>query len=127
MTFRQYIFSMIAGTLLSLIGWAIVITSIDPLTAGFFGFTLFYLSAFVSSVGMLAVFGLLLRVYVIKRKLLLSKQVAIATRQSLLLSAVLTGALMLQSARILTWWNSFFLVGGLTMIEFFVISLRRRN
>lgn len=117
---------MIAGTILALIGWAIVITSIDPLTAGFFGFVLFYLSAFVSSVGCLAIFGLLLRVYVIRRKLLMTKQVAIATRQSVLLSAVLVGALMLQSARILTWWNSFFLVGGLTMIEFFVISLRRR-
>lgn len=126
MTFKQYILSMIAGTLLSMVGWAIVITSIDPLNAGFFGFILFYLSAFVSSVGLLAIFGLILRVYVIKRKLLLSKHVAIATRQSILLSAVLTGALMLQSSRILTWWNSFFLVGGLTMIEFFVISLRRR-
>jgi len=127
MTFKQYIFSMIAGTLLSFIGWAIVITSIDPLTAGIFGFSLFYLSAFLSSVGTLAIFGLLLRIYIIRRKMMPAKQVAIATRQAVLLSAVLVGAIMLQSARILTWWNSFFLVGGLTLIEFFVISLRRRT
>lgn len=127
MTFKQYIFSMIAGTLLSLIGWAIVLTSIDPLTAGIFGFSLFYLSAFLSTVGLLAIFGLLLRIYVIRRKMMLAKQVAISTRQAVLLSAVAVGAMMLQSSRILTWWNSFFLIGGLTLIEFFVISLRRRT
>lgn len=126
MTFKQYIFSMIAGTLLSLAGWAIVVTSIDPLTAGIFGFSLFYLSAFLSLVGVLAIFGLLLRIYVIRRKMMLAKQVSISTRQAVLLSGVAVGAMMLQSARILTWWNSFFLVGGLTLIEFFVISLRRR-
>lgn len=126
MTFRQYIFSMFVGTLLSYISWAIVITSIDPLTAGFFGFTLFYLSAFTSLMGSLIIFSLLLRVYVIKRKLLLTKQVAISTRQAVLLAVVFVGALMLQSMKILNWWNTFFLVGGLTVIEFFIISLKRR-
>ncbi len=126
MTFRQYILSMIAGTILGYIGWAIVITSTDPLDAGLIGFLLFYFSAYLSFVGTLAIVGLLLRVYVIRRKMLLSKQVAVATRQSILLSAVLVGALIFQSMKILNWWNTFFLVGGLTMIEFFVISLRKK-
>lgn len=117
---------MLAGTLLSYSGLAIVLTSIDPLTAGFFGFTLFYLSAFTALVGSLTVLGLLLRVYALKRKLLMTKQVAISTRQAVLLSAVFVGALMLQSMKILNWWNTFFLVGGLTVIEFFIISLKRR-
>lgn len=117
---------MLAGTLLSYSGLAIVLTSIDPLIAGFFGFTLFYLSAFTALVGSLTVLGLLLRVYVLKRKLLMTKQVAISSRQAVLLSAVFVGALMLQSMKILNWWNTFFLVGGLTVIEFFIISLKRR-
>ena len=127
MTFRQYIISIVIGTLCAFIGAGIVVTSTDPATSGPLAFVLFYLSAFTIIVGALSILGLFMRVYVLRKKSFLAKQVAIAFRQSVLLGGLFTGALVLQSMNILTWFNTVLLVGALTMLEFFIISLRRRT
>ncbi|MBI2099615.1 hypothetical protein HYT45_04410 [Candidatus Uhrbacteria bacterium] len=126
MTLRQYILSMILGTIFAFTGWAIIIISFDPVSANFAGFGLFYLAAFTASTGALAVLGLLVRVYIMRRKTFIPKQVAVAFRQAVLLGSLLLGALILQSKDILNWFNSVLLVSSLTILEFFIISLRRK-
>lgn len=126
MTLKQYIFSMTAGTIGVALGWIIAATSIDPVRAPFYGFALFYLSAFATLVGALSLAGIFVRVSILRKRTLIAKQVAVALRQSILFSTLVISALILQSINVLTWWNSALLVGILTVFEFFIISLRRK-
>jgi len=43
-------------------------------------------------------------------------------RQAILLSLILTVSLILQSFRLLAWWDGALLVGSVTLLEFYFMS-----
>lgn len=125
MTLRQYLFWMLLSTGLCWIGWFVVLQAIDPASAGLFGFVLFYATLGLSLIGTFAVMGLTARA-LLRRQEAISRHVAVAFRQSLLLACLLIAALMLQGRGLLTWWNLLLLAATLTVLEFFLTSFRRR-
>jgi len=102
----------------------VVINSINPETTNVIGFLLFYSSLFLAIVGTSAIFGFLIR-FILLRKELVFRQVAISFRQSFLFASVIIASLILQSFRMLTWYNVLFLVVAVTVLEFFLISYKR--
>ena len=124
MTLKTYLTIMLLATAICWAAWTVVINSINPETTNSVGFLLFYASLFLAIVGTSAVFGFLIR-FILLRKELIFRQVAIAFRQSFLFAAVIIVSLILQSFKMLTWYNALFLVIALTVLEFFLISYKR--
>jgi hypothetical protein len=44
-----------------------------------------------------------------------------------LLAVLITGLILLQSQRLLTWWNIILFILGLTVLEFFLISYKKEE
>ena len=124
MTLKTYLIIMLLATAICWSALAVVINIVDPETTNNIGFTLFYVSLFLSLVGTSAIVGFLFR-FIAMRKELVFRQVFIAFRQSFLFSAVIIAAFILQSFRMLTWYNALFLVIAVTVLEFFLISYKR--
>jgi len=127
MTLRQYLLLMTAGTALSWVAVWLVVANVDPHKAPLVVFGIFYASLFLSLTGTFSVIGFLLRIALLKQQLVVSRHVAISFRQSLLLSALFTISLFLKSKDLLTWWSVPLIIVGLTALEFFMISSRRRE
>lgn len=123
MTLRQYLFWMLLSTALCWLGWLSVVFTIDPVNSGWIGFVVFYSALGLSLIGTFSVIGLAAR-SLLHRHEPVSRHAATSFRQSLLLTAFLSGSLILQSYALLTWWNLLLFVATLTVMEFFLISFR---
>ena len=125
MTLRTYLIIMIAMTLLCWSAWAIVLFTIDPSLTNWIGLTLFYSSLFLSIVGTATIIGFLLRFIVLKQELAW-RIVKEAFRQSFLFALLIVVSLILLSHNLFTWLNLLFLVVGLTILEFFMLSMEKK-
>ena len=117
---------MILGTLLCWGAWALVLIYLDPVSAGWLGFGFFYGSLYIAGVGSFALVGTGLRMMFVKQGVV-TRQVAIAFRQAFFFSFIVVAALFLQSKEIFTWWSMLLLVAAVTLIEFAIVSLKRRE
>jgi len=124
MTLRTYLTIMLLTTAICWTAWVIVLLTVDPFTTNLVGYLLFYISLFLALVGSAAILGFLVR-FIALRQELVFRQVAIAFRQAFSFSILVIALLILQSKGMLTWWNIFLLIAGLTMLEFFLISYRK--
>jgi hypothetical protein len=124
MTLKTYLTIMLLATGICWAAWAVVVQSINPETTNWVGFLLFYVSLFLAIVGASALVGFCVR-FLLLRKDMVFRQVAIAFRQSFLFAIIIVGALLLQAFRMLTWYNAVFLVIALSVLEFFFISYKR--
>lgn len=123
MTLLHYILMMIAGTLLSWGAWLYVIMAVNPFENGMVGLVLFYASLTCSLAGTFAIVGFFVRTLVFKKEIVFQR-VLISFRQAFFFALLVDGFLILQSMRLLTWYNLAFLIIGLTLAEFFMISRR---
>ena len=126
MTIRQYSIFMILGTVLCWAAWALVLIYLDPTSAGWLGFGFFYGSLYLALLGTFSLIGMWLRLYLIKYDAVF-RQISIAFRQAFFFSFLVIASLFLQSKGIFTWWNMLLLVAALTLIEFAIIALKRRE
>ena len=121
MTLRAYIWGMRVITVLSLCALGAVIAYIDPESSGAFGAVLFYLVSFFVLSG---IFNLIL--LFIRRKLLgnelAAKNIELSFRQGILLAITILGILILQSYRMLIWWDVLLLIAGIFLIELYFLS-----
>ncbi|HLC64296.1 MAG TPA: hypothetical protein VJK25_03060 [Patescibacteria group bacterium] len=124
MTIKQYLWLMIACTLLCWAGWLLVLFFINPDTTSFMGFLMFYLSLFFTLIGSLALLSYLLRL-VFNRIYTRVEKIQISFRQAIFFAIVIIGSLFLQSNRLLNWLNTILLVALVTFIEFLIISLKK--
>lgn len=124
MTLRQYLSWLGIGTLVSWGAWGLVLKYLNPMTAGNTGLLFFYLSLFLSLAGTLTLLGFAWR-YWRHREEILFRHVSISFRQGLLLSLTVIISLWLKAHSLLTWWNLGLLIVGLTLLEFFWLSVRR--
>ena len=125
MTLIRYIALMFVATALSWSAWYTVLSIINPFEADAVGLILFYLSFGISLTGTFALIGFVIRWFLVRDELTFQK-VLISFRQGIFLSILLIGMLLLQRMRILTWYNAAFLILGLTIAEFFVISRKKK-
>ncbi|MEA2088396.1 MAG: hypothetical protein U9O55_00965 [Patescibacteria group bacterium] len=124
MSFRAYIFLMLFATAISWAVWLTILFFINPFETDFLGFLFFYLSLFLSLVGTIAIIASIIRRVFIKDKILF-RHVVISFRQAIFFSILIISCLLLQSQRLLTWWNMMFLVLALVVFELFAISKKR--
>ena len=123
MTYKQYLFWMIFITGLSWFGWVSILRKINPMSSGLFGGIFFYSTLSLALVGSLAIIGLVFRVMFRKREAI-TRHVSTSFRQSLLLSSLVIGSLMLHSRSVLNWSTLLMFIGVLTITEFFLISYK---
>ncbi len=121
MTLFHYILIMLAGTLLSWGTWFYVISTVNPFDTGMVGLLLFYVTLTFSMVGMFAIVGFFVRTWVFQKEIVF-QSVLISFRQAFSFALLIDGFLILQSMRLLTWYNLALLVLGLTLAECFMIS-----
>lgn len=112
---------MFLATALCWAAWFTVVGAVDPFDTDGVGYVLFYSSFTLALAGTFALGGLLFRTLLLKQELMFQK-VAISFRQGIFFAILIDGFLILQSQRLLTWYNIAFLIIGLTIAEFFVIS-----
>lgn len=117
---------MALATLVCWGAWVVVINNIDPTETGFLGFDFFYFSLFLAITGTLSVIGFFVRKLVLKEELAF-RHVAVSFRQGILFAILIVGSLVLQSHKLLTWWNIILFILALTVLEFFFISFKKTN
>ena len=127
MTFKQYLLVMTLGTLAALLSWTIVLVAIDPMTSGIPAKVIFFLSFFIAAVGVFSLFGALIRVLIVHREGVVSREVARAFRQSLLFSSIILSNLILAAANYLRWWTLIITVLLFAFIELFFLTAGERN
>lgn len=121
MSLKKYLILMTSVTLFCWLAWLVVLYYMNPVEAGFVGFTMFYLSLFLALIGTFSLFGFFIRVWFTKETFIF-KHLGIATRQSLWFSLLLITALMLQGGGMLKWWSAILLVLFLVLLEFFFVT-----
>ncbi len=114
---------MALSTTLCWIGVFSIVNIVDPLESPTLGLVLFYAALSLALLGTFSALGMLSRT-ALRRHEAVTRHIASSLRQSLLLTALVVGALFLQSRTILTWWNLLLFAGTLVFLEFFLISFR---
>ena len=107
---------MILGTLISIAAFFITVVFINPQTTNLLGLFFFYTSFFLSMLGIFSVAGFFFRVLFFRHEIHIQK-VRLAFRQAFWLSLLLVIALLLQSSRILAWWNILILLLAFSIFE----------
>lgn len=121
MTLGAYIWGIRFVTLVSVAAFGLVINFVDPDATGLVGKVLFYLSLFFALSGILNLFFLWLR-----RKFMgiemASMSVGLSFRQGNLLALFAVGLLIMQSFRVLVWWDGLLLLVGIFLVELYFLS-----
>lgn len=124
MTLGKYLFFMLIVALVCWACFGVVVSQIDPTSAGFFGFLSFYLTLFFAVSASFAVIGLAVRLW-LSHQGTERHQVVLALRQGIWFGLLLVGALLLLSFDLLTWWNGVLLIGILGVLEFLFLSFEK--
>ena len=124
MTLRSYITIMSLASFLCWLSWIFVVFLVNPEKSDWIGFGLFYASLFLALVGTSALGGFIVRFILLKQELAW-RLVKEAFRQSFLLALLVIICLHLLAQNLFTWLNLIFLIIGLTVLEFFMLSLKQ--
>lgn len=125
MTLKQYLFLMSLGSILCWSAWILVVNSVNPDSAGWWGITFFYLSLSLAITGTFSVAGFLLRRALIKNDELVFRHVRRTFRQSITLSLLTIMILIFQAAGWLKWWNLSLLIALFLVLEAVMFTKRR--
>jgi hypothetical protein len=115
---------MSASTCVCWTAFLYVLWTVDPFSTNWIGFTLFYTSLFLTIIGSSALVGFIVRFILMKQELAF-RAVKEAFRQSFLFALLIVISLVLLSKGVFTWLNILFLVVGLTVLEFFMLSYEK--
>jgi hypothetical protein len=115
---------MTITTLLCWLAFVFILWTVNPEEASLMGFSLFYLSLFLSLVGTASITGFIIRFIALRRELVFNS-VKEAFRQSFLFAIFIIAILLLLSHNLFSWLNLTLLVVGLSMLEFFLISYHK--
>ncbi len=126
MTLKKYLLVM-GG--LTTICWGVflfVADLVNPDTTNWLGFFLFYVALFIALVGTIALLGFVLRFVALKKELAFNL-VRNSFRQSFLFSCFIIILLILKSQALFTWLNLGLLLIIFTILELFLISLKKAS
>jgi len=121
MTLKAYIWGMRFVTLLSFGVFVLVVNFVDPDSTGLAGKLLIYLSLFFLLSGIFNLMLLWLRRRAVNAETAHSN-ISLSFRQGTLLSCFAIGLLILQSFRVLIWWDGLLLLAGIFIIELYFVS-----
>ena len=124
MTLRRYLTFIAVGTGISWLAWLLVLFRVSPDQVGGWGVALFFISLFMTLWGTLTLLGMVVRFLFLKQEIIYY-QVLNSYRQGAFASLILVLILVLQSFRILAWWNALLLVVGLSVVEYYFLSKQK--
>lgn len=109
------------STLVALAALALVIRLVDPARDGVLGQALFHVSLFFSITGLATLF-----LFWLRRKFsgneAVYENVGVSFRQGMLVALAVSGMLLLQSFRILLWWDAGLVLAAVLLIELWFLS-----
>jgi Na+/melibiose symporter-like transporter len=121
MTIRAYLWGMRFSTLAALVAMGLVVKYINPTQDGLLGQGLFYVSLFFSITGIATLFLFWLR-RTFSKSGAVQESVGVSFRQSALIAVAVCALLLLQSFRLLVWWDGGIVVAGVLLIELWFLS-----
>ncbi|MCX6784467.1 MAG: hypothetical protein NTV81_00835 [Candidatus Komeilibacteria bacterium] len=127
MTVRKFLYILGLAAAITTLAFIGVVNIIDPTQASSLGFILFYLAFFVMLTSWLALVSFICRKIFTRVYLDPSENAQRSLRQSLWWSLIVVVAIYLQTKELLTWLNVALLVLFLAVIEFFILSLRKKQ
>ena len=129
MGLRSYLFLMTIATLIACGAWFFVIMTIDPSASPVSGLIAFYLTSFLSLLGIFTLLGFVVRWLWYRSRRPHRYKVSIAFRQGLWWSLALNIALALQSQNLLSWWLILLIMVLFISVEvtFLMLSQRKLN
>jgi hypothetical protein len=127
MSFKQYVILMGIGTLAAISAWLVVLFLIDPASSGAIPKIAFFVTLFAALVGFLTTIGTVLRVLVIHKTELVSREVHRAFRQALFFSLIILAALTMAVFDYLRWWSIGLVILFFAFLEAFVQTSRPRD
>src|SRR3989339_136262 len=120
MSLKKYLIFMSIATVICWSAFAYVIFTVNPAITNWIGFGLFYTSLFLAIIGTSAILGFVVRFIALKQEIAF-RLVNEAFRQSFLFAILIIVSLLLLSQELFTWLNLFFLIIGLSVLEFFML------
>ncbi len=127
MTAKNYSLIMGTSTIIAWVGFFTIIFNFDPQEANWIIFTLFYLALFLAVTGTLSIIGFFARVSLLRKRSILRYLVAESFRQATIVAAALVVTMVLQSVRILTWWNMALLILAAAALEFLILLFKKNQ
>lgn len=121
MTLKSYIWSVRAVALFSFIAWGLIIKYVDPETTGLPGKTLFYIATLIALSGLFNLMLLWIRRKTIGREAT-GLNAGLSFRQGILLAVFAIGLLILQSWRMLVWWDGLILLAAIFLVELYFLN-----
>lgn len=126
MSLKNYLMIIGISTLICWLSCILVIVFINPYQTGWLSFMFFYASLFLALIGTFSLLGFGLR-FLMNKNEILYKQVNIASRQAVLLALLVVSICVLQSQRLLFWWNIIVLVFLVTLVEVLLILKKKHS
>jgi len=121
MTLKSYLWGLRISTVILFIAWAVVVGNVDPEKSGLIGKVLFYLSLFLFLSGLF-----ILILTWIRRKMegdeMVFRQLGLNFREGILLAILVVGLLLLQSVKVLIWWDGLLVTAGIFLVELYFLS-----
>ncbi len=127
MTAKNYSLIMGIATIIAWVGFFTIIFNFDPQEANWVIFTLFYLALFLATAGTLSIVGFLARILLLRKRMILRYLVVESFRQAIIVAGALVVTLLLQSIRILTWWNMVLLILAAATLEFLILLFKHNQ
>jgi hypothetical protein len=121
MTIRTYLWGMRFCSIVALAALVSVIYFVNPTRDEFLSQTLFYISFFFSITGIATLFLFWLRRTFSKNNDV-QECVGVSFRQGALVALSVCALLILQSFRLLVWWDGGIVVAGVLLIELWFLS-----
>jgi hypothetical protein len=121
MTIRAYLWGMRMSTLVAMICFGLVTCYVDPVKDGLLGQVLFYVSLFFSVTGLSILFLFWLRRLFSKNETAYLN-VGISFRQGLLVALAITAMFILQSLKLLIWWDAGLVIVAALLVELWFLS-----
>ncbi len=109
------------STLIALAALGLVTNYVNPFQDGVLGQTLFYISLFFSVTGLATLFLFWLRRRFANNETVFSN-VGVSFRQGMLIALAVCALFVLQSFRLLVWWDGGIVVAGVLLIELWFLS-----
>jgi len=118
MTLAAYLFGLFLVSVFFWIAWGMTLFSVNPYDADRFSFASFFISLFFALMATFTLLGFWIRGKTDKKGAVTS-HVGVSLRHAFLLSAAGIGLLLLQAARVLSWWAGGLLVGSILLLELY--------
>lgn len=117
MSLKHYFIALGIGIALALLSLMVVIMRVNPENNPLWGPVLFYMSLFLTVVGIYATGGFVWRVKVVRQNDVLFRQVKKTFRQGCLFGGVVVFSLVLQHAHLLRWWSIILIIAAALGVE----------